>query len=52
VERWIRHMPLFDFAKYPHLLGKEQELGLMMVEHWNKRLPAERKVHPYRQGTS
>jgi hypothetical protein len=53
VERWKQRMPQFEFAKYPHLLGKEQEMALMMVEHWNKRLPEERKVKPYQHmGTS
>jgi hypothetical protein len=43
-ERWLRHMPTFDFAKYPHLLNREIELSLTLLDHWNKRLPAERKV--------
>lgn len=50
LDRWKRHMPSFDFGKFPHLLGKETEMSLMLVEHWNKRLPDERKVHPYHQG--
>jgi hypothetical protein len=45
-DRWIRHMPLFDFGTYPHLLNREVELSLALVDHWNKRLPAERKVIP------
>ena len=47
VERWKRHMPTFDFAKFPHLLTKESELALALVDHWNKRLPEERKVKPW-----
>lgn len=47
VARWKRHMPQFDFAKYPHLLSREGELTMTLVEHWNKRLPEERRVKPY-----
>jgi len=47
VERWQRHMPSFDFGRYPHLLNKESELTIELVNHWNKRLPDERKVRPY-----
>lgn len=47
VERWKQHMPKFDFSKYPHLLGKEAEMAVALVEHWNKRLPEERKVKPW-----
>jgi hypothetical protein len=49
LERWKSHMPKFDFGKFPHLLGKETEMALMMVEHWNKRLPEDRRVRPYHQ---
>ena len=52
VERWKNHMPKFDFMKFPHLLAREQEMGVMMVEHWNKRLPEDRKVKPYHQGVA
>jgi hypothetical protein len=47
VGRWKRHMPQFDFGKYPHLLSRESEMALMLVEHWNKRLPEDRRVKPY-----
>lgn len=47
VIRWKKHMPQFDFAKYPHLFNRESELTLVLVEHWNKRLPVERRVKPY-----
>lgn len=47
VERWKKHMPSFDFGKYPHLIGKETEMALMLVEHWNKRLNESRKVQPF-----
>jgi hypothetical protein len=43
-ERWLRHMPTFDFSKYPHLLSKETDMAGALVAHWNKRLPAERRV--------
>jgi hypothetical protein len=45
--RWAKHMPTFDFAKYPHLLNKEGELSQILIEHWNKRLPEARKVRPW-----
>ena len=44
--RWMTHMPQFDFNKYPHLLSKESQLSMVMLDHWNKRLPASRKVTP------
>jgi len=47
VERWKRHMPHFDFGKFPSLLNREQELAVALVDHWNKRLPEERKVKPW-----
>lgn len=47
VERWRRHMPTFDFAKYGHLLLRENDLALELIKHWNKRLPEERKVQPW-----
>lgn len=50
VERWKRHMPTFDFAKYPHLLTKESDMSLALVEYWNKRLPEERRIKPYNYG--
>lgn len=43
-QRWREHMPKFNFGDYPHLLGKHQQLAQALVEHWNKRLPANRKV--------
>lgn len=46
-ERWMRHMPQFDFSKYPHLLGKESDMAMALIEHWNKRLPQDRRVKPY-----
>ena len=45
-ERWMKHMPMFDFGKFPHMLNKETELGMELVKHWNKRLPENRKVNP------
>ena len=47
VERWLKHMPMFDFTKFPHLLNKENELAAKLVEHWNKRLPEARRVEPW-----
>lgn len=46
-ERWERHMPSFQFEKYPHLLNKENDLAMVLVEHWNKRLSDDRKVRPW-----
>ena len=46
-DRWKTHMPKFDFGKYPHLLNREQEMAVALVDHWNKRLPEERKVKPW-----
>ena len=40
-------MPHFDFGKFPSLLNREQELAVALVDHWNKRLPEERKVKPW-----
>lgn len=45
-ERWMRHMPQFDFSRYAHILNREQELSLALVDHWNKRLPGGRRVTP------
>ena len=45
-ERWIRHMPQFDFANYAHLGNREMEMALLLVDHWNKRLPEPRRVTP------
>jgi hypothetical protein len=47
VGRWMTHMPTFDFGKYPHLIGKEGQLAIEMVNHWNKRLPEGRRVNPH-----
>jgi hypothetical protein len=47
VGRWMTHMPMFDFYKYPHLMGKEGQLAIEMVNHWNKRLPMARRVNPH-----
>ena len=47
VERWKRHMPQFHFDNFPNLLNREQELAVALVDHWNKRLPEERKVKPW-----
>ena len=46
VGRWNTHMSTFDFGKFPHLLGKESQLALELVNHWNKRLPESRRVKP------
>ena len=45
-ERWIRHMPNFDFSRWAHILNREVELSLALVDHWNKRLPEGRRVTP------
>jgi hypothetical protein len=50
VGRWMHHMSQFDFGKYPHLLGKEAQLSIELVNHWNKRLPAQRRVTPHHFG--
>lgn len=44
--RWRKHMATFDFGKYPHLLTKETEMAHALIDHWNKRLSADRKVAP------
>jgi len=44
--RWMTVMPGFDFFKHPHLLSKEHQLSVVMVDHWNKRLPEARRVRP------
>jgi hypothetical protein len=43
-DRWQRHMPKFDFAKYPHLLNRETDLAVALVDHWNKHLKDDRRV--------
>lgn len=45
-ERWLRHMPNFDFSRWAHILNREVELSLALVDHWNKRLPESRRVTP------
>jgi hypothetical protein len=45
-ERWVRHMPSFDFGSYVHLMNREGELAIALVDHWNKRLPQNRRVTP------
>ena len=45
-ERWLRHMPPFDFSRFAHILNREVELSLVLVDHWNKRLPEGRRVTP------
>jgi hypothetical protein len=45
-ERWRRHMPTLEFARFVHILNREVELSLIMVDHWNKRLPEARRVTP------
>lgn len=44
-ERWLKQMPSFDFAGKQYL--KEKAMGNALVEHWNKRLPEERRVQPW-----
>ena len=43
-DRWQRHMPKFEFGKYPHLLNRETDLAVALVDHWNKFLKDERRV--------
>lgn len=43
-ERWVRHMPTFDWARYSHMLNREGALMMALVEHWNKRLPEDKRV--------
>ena len=45
-DRWLRHMPPFDFSRYAHVLNREVEMSLALVDHWNKRLPQNRRVVP------
>jgi hypothetical protein len=42
--RWKEHMPKFAFEDYPHLLDKHHQLAQALIEHWNRRLPRNRKV--------
>lgn len=41
--RWMTHMPRFDFSLWLHLRAS-RALRMELIRHWNKRLPAERKV--------
>lgn len=43
-KRWMEWMPRFSFKEYAHLWGNDQQLAQALVAHWNKRLPADRKV--------
>lgn len=45
-ERWRKHMPQFDFAKYPQMLNRENDMAIALLDHWNKRLPESRRVIP------
>lgn len=42
--RWMEHMPTFAFEDYPHLLAKHGQLMQALLEHWNRRLSANRKI--------
>lgn len=44
VKRWMEWMPRFSFREYSHLWNSDQELAKALVQHWNKRLPQDRKV--------
>lgn len=46
IERWKRHMPLFDFRPVAHL--SNTDLTDRLLDHWNKRMKLENKV--YRPG--
>lgn len=42
--RWMQVMGGFDFGKYPHLIShQDNELVRKLIEHWNKRLHADRR---------
>ena len=43
-QRWKDHMPKFAFEDYPHLLLKHGQLMQALIEHWNRRLSANRKI--------
>jgi hypothetical protein len=43
LERWIRRMPGFPFARYAYL-NSYAPLSDKMIEYWNKNLPEKRKV--------
>lgn len=43
-KRWMEWMPRFSFKEHAHLWNNDQQLAQALVAHWNKRLPAERKV--------
>jgi hypothetical protein len=42
--RWDSHMPKFLFEDYSHILNRHKLLAQALVDHWNKRLPEDRKV--------
>lgn len=41
--RWLRHMPIFRFADYAYLKSNI-EMANALIKHWNKQLPAKRKI--------
>lgn len=42
-ERWVAHMPTFQFSQWLHIRTQTAVTGLL-IEHWNKRLSATRRV--------
>lgn len=42
-ERWQRHMPTFPFEEWLHIRTQRFMVG-HLLDHWNKRLSAERRV--------
>lgn len=50
-ERWMRHMPMFNWIRYTHVRDM-RSMTEELLHHWNKKLSSERKVERrvYRQG--
>lgn len=42
-ERWVEHMPLFQFAQWAHVTT-QLAMTENLLDHWNKRLSAARRV--------
>jgi hypothetical protein len=43
-KRWETHMGKFLFEDYTHILSRHLLLTQALIDHWNKRLPEDRKV--------
>lgn len=43
IKRWMRHMPKFPFAEFPHIRSA-RHLRAELIRHWNKRLSEDQRV--------